>query len=97
MFRNFSCYFRCIFYHHLAADSLLGRLSMPGNEVGDRIHNFFAQENLSQGQHHSEIVDGSWTGISDNSWVGGQRQIGTPSICNLKNQSGQQSGMYHAH
>ncbi|WCJ29134.1 dentin sialophosphoprotein-related [Euphorbia peplus] len=65
---------------------------MPGNEVGDRIHNFFAQENLSQGQHHQEVVDGTWTGLGNNSWAGSQRQTGTTYISNLKNQSGQQSG-----
>lgn len=64
---------------------------MPGNEVGDRIHNFFGQENLSQGQHHSEVVDGTWPGLGNNPWAGSQRQIGTPFISNLKNQSLQQS------
>ncbi|XP_065878511.1 uncharacterized protein [Euphorbia lathyris] len=64
---------------------------MPGNEVGDRIHNFFAQENLSQGQHHPEVADGTWTGLGNNPWVGSQRQAGTSFISNLKNQSGQQS------
>ncbi|KAJ0049591.1 hypothetical protein Pint_16228 [Pistacia integerrima] len=64
---------------------------MPGNEVGDRIHNFFGQENLSQGQHHSQVVDGTWPGLNNNLWVGGQRQIGAPLISNLKNYSVQQS------
>ncbi|XP_021893250.1 uncharacterized protein LOC110811153 [Carica papaya] len=58
---------------------------MPGNEVGDRIHNFFGQETSSQGQHHSQIVDGTWQGFSNNAWVGSQRQIGSPLISNLKN------------
>ncbi|XP_044476428.1 uncharacterized protein LOC123203983 isoform X2 [Mangifera indica] len=64
---------------------------MPGNEVGDRIHNFFGQDNLSQGQHHSQVIDGSWSGLNNNLWVGGQRQIGAPLISNLKNYSVQQS------
>lgn len=58
---------------------------MPGNEVGDRIHNFFGQENLNQGQHQSQVVDGTWPGLNNNLWVGSQRQIGTPLISsNLK-------------
>ena len=66
---------------------------MPGNEVGDRIHNFFGQENLSQGQHHPEVVEGAWPGLGNNQWVGSQRQIGTPFISNLKNNSVTQSGI----
>ncbi|PWA52545.1 hypothetical protein CTI12_AA446230 [Artemisia annua] len=47
---------------------------MPGNEVGDKIHNFYSQENLFQGQH-LHPVGANWD--SDNSlWVNGQRQIG---------------------
>ncbi|EEF47774.1 conserved hypothetical protein [Ricinus communis] len=64
---------------------------MPGNEVGDRIHNFFGQESLSQGQHRPEVVEGTWPGLGNNQWVGSQRQIGTPFISNLKNHSIQQS------
>ncbi|XP_044484573.1 LOW QUALITY PROTEIN: uncharacterized protein LOC123210342 [Mangifera indica] len=64
---------------------------MPSNEVGDRIHNFFGQENLSQGQHHSQVIDGTWPGLNNNFWVGGERQIGSPLISNLKNYSVQQS------
>ncbi|CAL5362364.1 unnamed protein product [Camellia sinensis] len=57
---------------------------MPGNEVGDRVHNFFAQDNLSQGQDHSQVVDGSWSVLSNNLWAGSQRHIGLPSS-NSKN------------
>lgn len=65
---------------------------MPGNEVGDRIHNFFGQENLNQGQHHSQVVDGTWPGLNNNLWVGSQRQIGAPLISsNLKSYSVQPS------
>ncbi|KAK1407347.1 hypothetical protein QVD17_38961 [Tagetes erecta] len=45
---------------------------MPGNGVGDRVHNFFAQENLPQGLRSQ---DGNWT-INDNLWVGNQKQFG---------------------
>ena len=66
---------------------------MPGNEVGDRVHNFFGQDNLSQGQHHSQAVDGNWPGLNNNLWVGNQRQIGTLSASNPKNYSVQQTGI----
>ncbi|EOY22038.1 Dentin sialophosphoprotein-related, putative [Theobroma cacao] len=58
---------------------------MPGNEVGDRIHNFLGQESLSQGQHHSQVIDGTWPGLSNNLWVGSQRQVGGPLVSSLKN------------
>lgn len=64
---------------------------MPGNEVGDRVHNFFGQENLSQGQDHSLAVDGNWQGLSNNLWVGSQRPPSVPFISNL-NFNQQQSG-----
>ncbi|CAH8388074.1 unnamed protein product [Eruca vesicaria subsp. sativa] len=51
---------------------------MPGNEYGERIHNFFGQEGLSQDQHQSQVVDGSWSGFS-NGLGGNQRQI-DPSL-----------------
>ncbi|XP_039037767.1 uncharacterized protein LOC120175137 isoform X2 [Hibiscus syriacus] len=63
---------------------------MPGNEVGDRIHNFLGQEGLSQGQHHSPYLDTSWPGLSNNIWVGGQRQVGGPLVSSLKNFSAHQ-------
>ncbi|XP_057443080.1 uncharacterized protein LOC130734607 isoform X2 [Lotus japonicus] len=56
---------------------------MPGNEVGDRVHNFFGQGNLSQGQDHSLAVDGNWQGLSNNLWVGSQRPPSVPFISNL--------------
>ncbi|KAL2340708.1 hypothetical protein Fmac_008648 [Flemingia macrophylla] len=58
---------------------------MPGNEVGDRVHNFFGQESLSQGQYHSQAVDGNWPGLSNNLWAGTQRPTGVPFFSNLKN------------
>jgi hypothetical protein len=65
---------------------------MPGNEAVDRVHNFFGQENLSQGQYHSQAVDGNWPGLSNNIWAGSQRSSGVPFISNLKNFNQQQSG-----
>ncbi|KAJ1406253.1 hypothetical protein SESBI_25172 [Sesbania bispinosa] len=70
---------------------------MPGNEVGDRVHNFFGQENLSQGQYHSQAVDGNWPGLSNNLWVGSQRATGLPFISNLKNFNQQQSDSEQGH
>ncbi|KAI4343944.1 hypothetical protein L6164_011232 [Bauhinia variegata] len=70
---------------------------MPGNEVGDRVHNFFGQENLSQGQYHSQAVDGNWPGLSNSLWVGNQRTTGAPFISNLKNFNVQQSDPEPAH
>ncbi|ESW10249.1 hypothetical protein PHAVU_009G193100 [Phaseolus vulgaris] len=70
---------------------------MPGNEVGDRVHNFFGQENLSQGQYHSQAVDGNWPGLSNNLWAGSQRPIGVPFISNLKNFNQQQSDPEQGH
>ncbi|PHT65744.1 hypothetical protein T459_30169 [Capsicum annuum] len=49
---------------------------MPGNDVGDRVHNFFAQDSLSQKQYNSPVVDGNWLAHSNHLWVGSQRQIG---------------------
>ncbi|XP_020228089.1 uncharacterized protein LOC109809249 isoform X2 [Cajanus cajan] len=70
---------------------------MPGNEVGDRVHNFFGQENLSQGQYHSQAGDGNWPGISNNLWAGSQRPTGAPFISNLKNFNQQQSDFEQGH
>lgn len=65
---------------------------MTGNEVGDRVHNFFAQDNLSEGQHHSQVVDGSWQVVGNNPWVGSNQHIGLPSS-NSKNYNPQQAGI----
>ncbi|XP_027369178.1 uncharacterized protein LOC113874997 isoform X2 [Abrus precatorius] len=70
---------------------------MPGNEVGDRVHNFFGQENLSQGQYHTQVVDGNWAGLSNNLWAGSQRPTGAPFISNLKNFNLQQSDFEQGH
>ncbi|KAL4383351.1 hypothetical protein GQ457_15G006170 [Hibiscus cannabinus] len=57
---------------------------MPGNEVGESIHNFLGQDSLPLGQHHSQLVDSTWSGLSNNLCVGSQRQVGYP-VSNLKN------------
>ncbi|RID73096.1 hypothetical protein BRARA_B00265 [Brassica rapa] len=62
---------------------------MSGNEYGERIHNFFGQEGLSQDQHQSQVVDGSWSGFS-NGLVGNQRHIDTSVINNLESCNTQQ-------
>ncbi|XP_022948750.1 uncharacterized protein LOC111452327 [Cucurbita moschata] len=63
---------------------------MPGNEVGDRVHNFFGQENLYQGQHQSQAADGSCAGLNNNLWVRNQREINSPFVSNLKNYNAHQ-------
>ncbi|CAN8256910.1 unnamed protein product [Cochlearia groenlandica] len=63
---------------------------MPGNEYGERIHNFFGQEGLSQDQNQSQVVDGSWSSFN-NGVAGNQRQTDPSLIANLKSYSTQQS------
>ncbi|OVA00788.1 hypothetical protein BVC80_9083g86 [Macleaya cordata] len=58
---------------------------MPGNEVADKVHNFFEQDNLSQGQHQSQVPSGNWPLLNSNPLVGNQRQGGTQISSNLKN------------
>ncbi|XWS47941.1 hypothetical protein CRYUN_Cryun13aG0029300 [Craigia yunnanensis] len=70
---------------------------MPGNEVGDRIHNFLGQESLSQGQHHSQVIEGTWPGLSNNFCVGSQRQVGGPLVSSLKNFSVHQLESHRGH
>ncbi|XP_038997370.1 uncharacterized protein LOC120122268 [Hibiscus syriacus] len=76
---------------------------MPGNGFGDSIHNFLGQESLSLGQHHSELVDSTWHGLSNNHFVGSQIH----PVSNVKNfsvnqfaefdrgHSGQNSSLQH--
>ncbi|XP_059303693.1 uncharacterized protein LOC132055746 isoform X1 [Lycium ferocissimum] len=63
---------------------------MPGNEFGDSVHNFFAQDSLSQVQHNSPVVDVNWPTSRGNMWAGSQRQIGVLSS-NTKNYNLQNS------
>ncbi|KAL1553443.1 hypothetical protein AAHA92_14120 [Salvia divinorum] len=48
---------------------------MPGNELGDRVHNFFAQDNSSQGQHQTHGLEGNWPVPNNNFWVGSPRPV----------------------
>ncbi|XP_055825761.1 uncharacterized protein LOC129894216 [Solanum dulcamara] len=63
---------------------------MPGNEFGDSVHNFFAQDSLSQVQHNSPVADINWPTSRGNMWAGSQRQIGVLSS-NMKNYNLQNS------
>lgn len=63
---------------------------MPGNEVEDRICNLFELDNSSQGQHLPHSVDGSWSLLNDNQWIGKQRQSVVPLNFNLQNYGVQQ-------
>ncbi|KAJ8560567.1 hypothetical protein K7X08_022427 [Anisodus acutangulus] len=60
---------------------------MPGNEVRDKVHNFFTQDSLSQGQHHSPVVDGNLPALSNILGVKSQRQTGglSSNAYNLQN------------
>lgn len=64
---------------------------MPGNEVGDRVHNFFDQGSLSQDQHHTQVAS-NWPLFNNNIWSGSERQIGGVVNSGSENYSAQQSG-----
>ncbi|GAA0164295.1 hypothetical protein LIER_19965 [Lithospermum erythrorhizon] len=63
---------------------------MPGNESGDRLHNFFLQDNSSPVQQHQQIADGAWSVVNNNLWVGSPPQFGVSSA-NTKNYNLQHS------
>ena len=65
---------------------------MPGNEIPENIHNFFEQENSSQGRQ-SQVGVGGWPVLNNNPWVGIQRQNGAPVTFNSKNYTPQSSGI----
>lgn len=65
---------------------------MPGNEVEDRICNLFELDNSSQGQHLPHSVDGSWSLLNEDQWVGKQRQSVVPLNFDLQNYGVQQLG-----
>lgn len=67
---------------------------MPGNEIGDRVHNFFEQEHLSQGQHHSRSADVNWAEVDTSQWDGSQRQYDDALSFKMKDYSPQQSGIH---
>ncbi|XP_039137183.1 uncharacterized protein LOC120274717 [Dioscorea cayenensis subsp. rotundata] len=48
---------------------------MPGNEVPDKVHNFFEQNNSSQ-HPHSQTVARSWSLANRNHWLSSQSQNG---------------------
>ncbi|KAJ4960749.1 hypothetical protein NE237_020659 [Protea cynaroides] len=64
---------------------------MPGNEIADKVYNFFDQDNLSEGQHQGQVTGGNWAVLNNNLCAGGQRLIGTPLSSNSKSYSVQQS------
>ncbi|KMS96019.1 hypothetical protein BVRB_002780 [Beta vulgaris subsp. vulgaris] len=64
---------------------------MPGNEVGDRVHNFFDQGSLSQDQRHTQLVATNWPAYNNNLWGSSERQIGGPVNSGSENYSAQQS------
>lgn len=66
---------------------------MPGNEHEDRVHNFFAQENSLQGQHHSQAVEGHWPLRNSNFWAGSHRQDNSLNSSSITYNS-QNSGTY---
>ncbi|XP_077211395.1 uncharacterized protein LOC143846740 isoform X2 [Tasmannia lanceolata] len=56
---------------------------MPGNEVADKLHNFFEQDNVSQ--HQPQVASGNWPVLNNNLWVGSPRHNRTHPNSNLKN------------
>ncbi|KAK1293522.1 hypothetical protein QJS10_CPB17g01967 [Acorus calamus] len=50
---------------------------MPGNEVADKVHNFFDQDNSTQG-HQFQVGIGNYQ-LFGNPWIGTHRQNATPS------------------
>ncbi|KAL2904709.1 Phosphopantetheine adenylyltransferase [Bienertia sinuspersici] len=66
---------------------------MPGNEVGDRVHNFFDQGSLSQDQRHTQVVAGNWPVYNNNLWSGNERQTGGPVNSGSENYNAQQSDL----
>nr|XP_016477538.1 PREDICTED: uncharacterized protein LOC107799002 isoform X2 [Nicotiana tabacum] len=67
---------------------------MPGNEVRDRVHNFFAQDSLSQGEQHSPVAEGNFPALSNILGVGSQRQTGglSSNTYNLQNSETTRAG-----
>ncbi|KAI4319164.1 hypothetical protein MLD38_032797 [Melastoma candidum] len=70
---------------------------MPGDEVGDRDHNFFSQESFSQGQGRFEVVERSWPVLNNNLRAGSERQSSYPFITNSRNASVFQSDANAGH
>ncbi|XP_074317089.1 uncharacterized protein LOC141653272 isoform X2 [Silene latifolia] len=66
---------------------------MPGNEIGDRVYNFFDQNSFSQNQRHTQFADASWPGLHNNVWGESERQNSVPLNSTSKCYNDQQSGM----
>ncbi|KAG9439804.1 hypothetical protein H6P81_019969 [Aristolochia fimbriata] len=62
---------------------------MPGNEVADKVRNFFEQDNALQGQHQAQVPSGNWH-VFNNPWV--QRQNGASLSSATKSFNLQPSG-----
>ncbi|KAJ6799435.1 uncharacterized protein M6B38_207280 [Iris pallida] len=60
---------------------------MPGNEAPEHIHNFFDQDDSSQGRQ-SQVRGGNWPFLN-NPWVGTQTQNEIPPTSNSKNYASQ--------
>ncbi|XP_068656316.1 uncharacterized protein [Aristolochia californica] len=63
---------------------------MPGNEVADKVRNFFEQDNTLQGQHQSQVSSGNWPVFNNTPWV--QTQNGAALSSATKNYNLQASG-----
>lgn len=70
---------------------------MPGNEVEDRTHNLYRQDNSSQGQHQFQAVEDTWPVVNYNQWVGAQWKTGAALSFNLKDCNVQQLDSVKGH
>ncbi|KAH9619849.1 hypothetical protein KSS87_001573 [Heliosperma pusillum] len=64
---------------------------MPGNEIGDRVYNFFDQSSFSQNQRHTQFADANWPGFHNNVWGENERQNSAPLNSSSKSYNDQQS------
>ncbi|KAH9617043.1 hypothetical protein KSS87_001156 [Heliosperma pusillum] len=65
--------------------------SMPGNEIGDRVYNFFDQNSFSQNQRHTQFADANWPSFHSNVWGENERQNSAPLNSSSKCYNDQQS------
>lgn len=66
---------------------------MPGNEVPDKVHNFFEQNNSSQ-HPHSQTVARSWSLANRNHWLSSQSQNGIRIGSNVNSHTVRYSGAF---
>ncbi|GAA0147044.1 hypothetical protein LIER_06842 [Lithospermum erythrorhizon] len=59
---------------------------MPGNNSGDRVHNFFPQDTFLQGPHHQHTEEATWSVANNNFWAGGQTGLPNTTTKNVNNQ-----------